>query len=216
MPDVAPRKTVAKPLVNTSNAASRNRARRTWAIAPPSTCLSQAAGKLISTKFAATTCSIFCMTCGLGHRERPAPNRRVNRVQLFPQDDGFPERPRYRQARREGGLGAKKDWPVNVDKRNKNKKYATYTEQEVAAMLQRRGQRRGSSHPLSRWDRLPHRRSCGLRSGWTSIGRTRPSRFASSRSSVSSPKTMKSGPSRSATRCSLASRSIVATRRMMH
>jgi integrase len=29
----------------------------------------------------------------------------------------------------------KKDWPVNVDKRNKNKKYATYTEQEVAAML---------------------------------------------------------------------------------
>src|SRR5208283_2011227 len=29
----------------------------------------------------------------------------------------------------------KKDWPVNVDKRNKSKKYATYTEQEVAAML---------------------------------------------------------------------------------
>jgi integrase len=29
-----------------------------------------------------------------------------------------------------------KDWPVNVDKRNKNKKYATYTEQEVAAMIQ--------------------------------------------------------------------------------
>src|SRR5260370_23052546 len=29
----------------------------------------------------------------------------------------------------------KKDWPVNVDKRNKNKKYATYTEQEVAAMI---------------------------------------------------------------------------------
>jgi integrase len=29
----------------------------------------------------------------------------------------------------------KKDWPINVDKRNKNKKYATYTEQEVAAML---------------------------------------------------------------------------------
>lgn len=29
----------------------------------------------------------------------------------------------------------KKDWPVNVDKRNKNKKYATYAEQEVAAML---------------------------------------------------------------------------------
>jgi integrase len=30
----------------------------------------------------------------------------------------------------------KKDWPINVDKRNKNKKYATYQEQEVAAMLQ--------------------------------------------------------------------------------
>jgi integrase len=30
----------------------------------------------------------------------------------------------------------KKDWPVNVDKRNKNKKYAAYTEQEVAAMIQ--------------------------------------------------------------------------------
>ena len=30
----------------------------------------------------------------------------------------------------------KKDWPVNVDKRNKNKKYATYTEQDVAAMIQ--------------------------------------------------------------------------------
>src|SRR5215469_1328768 len=29
----------------------------------------------------------------------------------------------------------KKDWPVNVDKRNKNKKYATYTEEEVAAIL---------------------------------------------------------------------------------
>ncbi|MDP9337423.1 MAG: site-specific integrase [Acidobacteriota bacterium] len=30
----------------------------------------------------------------------------------------------------------KKDWPINVDKRNKNKKYATYTEQELAAMIQ--------------------------------------------------------------------------------
>jgi integrase len=33
-------------------------------------------------------------------------------------------------------LGAEKDWPVNVDKRNKNKKCATYTEQEVAVMIQ--------------------------------------------------------------------------------
>jgi site-specific recombinase XerD len=30
----------------------------------------------------------------------------------------------------------KKDWPINVDKRNKNKKYPTYLEEEVAAMLQ--------------------------------------------------------------------------------
>jgi integrase len=30
----------------------------------------------------------------------------------------------------------KKDWPINVDKRNKNKKYATYLEDEIAAMLQ--------------------------------------------------------------------------------
>lgn len=30
----------------------------------------------------------------------------------------------------------KKDWPVNVDKRNKNKKYAIYMEQEVAAIIQ--------------------------------------------------------------------------------
>jgi integrase len=30
----------------------------------------------------------------------------------------------------------KKDWPINVDKRNKNKKYARYLEEEVAAMLQ--------------------------------------------------------------------------------
>ena len=30
----------------------------------------------------------------------------------------------------------KKDWPINVDKRNKNKKYATYTKQEVAAIIQ--------------------------------------------------------------------------------
>lgn len=29
----------------------------------------------------------------------------------------------------------KKDWPVNVDKRNKNKKYATHAEQELAAMI---------------------------------------------------------------------------------
>jgi integrase/recombinase XerD len=29
----------------------------------------------------------------------------------------------------------KKDWPINVDKRNKNKKYATYTDQEVARVL---------------------------------------------------------------------------------
>lgn len=29
-----------------------------------------------------------------------------------------------------------KDWPVNVDKRNKNKKYATYREEEIAGMLQ--------------------------------------------------------------------------------
>ena len=28
-----------------------------------------------------------------------------------------------------------KDWPVNVDKRNKNKKYAVYTEEEFSAML---------------------------------------------------------------------------------
>ena len=33
-------------------------------------------------------------------------------------------------------MGAEKDWPINVDKRNKNRKYATYTEQEVAALLQ--------------------------------------------------------------------------------
>jgi integrase len=30
----------------------------------------------------------------------------------------------------------KKDWPVNVDKRNKNKKYSTYLEEEIAALLQ--------------------------------------------------------------------------------
>jgi integrase len=30
----------------------------------------------------------------------------------------------------------KKDWPINVDKRNKNKKYATYLEEEIAAILQ--------------------------------------------------------------------------------
>jgi integrase len=30
----------------------------------------------------------------------------------------------------------RKDWPINVDKRNKNKKYATYTDQDIAAMLQ--------------------------------------------------------------------------------
>ncbi len=30
----------------------------------------------------------------------------------------------------------RKDWPINVDKRNKNKKYATYLEEEIAAMLQ--------------------------------------------------------------------------------
>jgi hypothetical protein len=30
----------------------------------------------------------------------------------------------------------KKDWPINVDKRNENRKYAAYTEQEVAAVLQ--------------------------------------------------------------------------------
>lgn len=30
----------------------------------------------------------------------------------------------------------KKDWPVNVDNRNKNKKYATYTDQEIATLLQ--------------------------------------------------------------------------------
>jgi site-specific recombinase XerD len=30
----------------------------------------------------------------------------------------------------------KKDWPINVDKRNKSKKYATYLEEEITAMLQ--------------------------------------------------------------------------------
>jgi integrase len=30
----------------------------------------------------------------------------------------------------------KKDWPINVDKRNKNKKYSTYLEEEIAALLQ--------------------------------------------------------------------------------
>jgi integrase len=29
-----------------------------------------------------------------------------------------------------------KDWPVNVDKRDKNKKYSTYLEEEIAALLQ--------------------------------------------------------------------------------
>ena len=30
----------------------------------------------------------------------------------------------------------KKDWHVNVDKRNKNKKYSTYLEEQIAALLQ--------------------------------------------------------------------------------
>jgi integrase len=30
----------------------------------------------------------------------------------------------------------KKDWPINVDKRNKNEKYSTYLEEEIAALLQ--------------------------------------------------------------------------------
>jgi integrase len=30
----------------------------------------------------------------------------------------------------------KKDWPINVDKRNKNKKYSTYLEEEIAVLLQ--------------------------------------------------------------------------------
>jgi integrase/recombinase XerD len=30
----------------------------------------------------------------------------------------------------------KKDWPINVDKRNKNKKYPTYLEEEIAALLE--------------------------------------------------------------------------------
>jgi membrane-bound lytic murein transglycosylase B len=37
----------------------------------------------------------------------------------------------------------KKDWPVNVDKRNKNKKYTTYREEEIAGNAAGRQRRRG-------------------------------------------------------------------------
>lgn len=33
-------------------------------------------------------------------------------------------------------MAKEKDWPINVDKRNKNKKYAIDPEEEIAAMLQ--------------------------------------------------------------------------------
>jgi integrase len=108
----------------------------------------------------------------------------------------------------------KKDWPVNVDKRNKNKKYATYTGQEVAAMIQ------VADSVEEALTRLLV--GTGFRIGeaavaeWLDINwRTRPSPFASNRNSASSPRTMKSGPSPSAIRCSPASRSIAAKRRMM-
>ena len=53
----------------------------------------------------------------------------------------------------------RKDWPINVDKRNKNKKYATYAEQEIAAMI--RVADSVEEALTRRWDRVPHRRSCG-------------------------------------------------------
>jgi site-specific recombinase XerD len=97
----------------------------------------------------------------------------------------------------------KKDWPINVDKRNKNKKYATYLEEEIAAMLQVAN---GTEEALIRF--LLGLVSASARprspSGWTPTGRIKPSRFGSSRSSDSNRRTMKSAPSWSATRFSLA------------
>ena len=61
-----------KPRESTSSAASRNRARPIWGIAPLSICSSQVAKKPTSTRSAVTTCSTFCTSCGLVHRERPA------------------------------------------------------------------------------------------------------------------------------------------------
>ena len=51
-------------LTNISNVAGRNRVGLTLAIARPSTYSSRAAKKPISTRFAVTTCSTFCTSCG--------------------------------------------------------------------------------------------------------------------------------------------------------
>jgi hypothetical protein len=61
----------------------------------------------------------------------------------------------------------KKDWPVNVDKRNKNKKYATYTEQEVAAMGRNaaRGTRHSPARPRSRKWHTTRARNCRRSAG---------------------------------------------------
>jgi len=104
-------------------------------IAQPSIYLSQAVRKTISTRSAATTCWTFSITADAPSEEtgRQSANQLCS---LFPQDNVFlNDRGIGKYVAREDWV-QKKDWPVNVDKRNKNKKYATYTDQEVAAMLQ--------------------------------------------------------------------------------
>jgi len=88
----------------------------------------------------------------------------------------------------------KKDWPVNVDKRNKNKKYATYTEQDVAAMIQVAD---SVEEALTRF-----LVGTGFRIGEAAVAEWMDINWEDKTVSTSSPKTMKSGPSPSAIRCS--------------
>jgi len=79
------------------------------------------------------------------------------KTMVFPNDRGI-----GKYVAREDGV-QKKDWPIHVGKRNKNKKYATYTEQEVAAIIQVADSTEESLVRFLVGTGFPHGRSCGRR-----------------------------------------------------
>jgi site-specific recombinase XerD len=76
----------------------------------------------------------FLRKCNIVENRWPV--RGVHRVQLLSQDIVFlNDRGITKYVAKEDWVH-KKDWPINVDKRNKNKKYDAYLEEEIAAILQ--------------------------------------------------------------------------------
>jgi len=195
---------------------SKQKSRRTyWVIASPSTCSSPVVRRLISTRFAATTCSTFCTTCGLVHPERPASQSASQPCSTISSRQWSSSTTVASGSTWQGKIGCRKKtglstWTSATRTRNMRPTRAPGRCHDPG-----RRQHRGSARSLSRRDRPPHRRSSGRRvDGHQWEDKTISVRFKPKFGFK--PKTMKSGPSQSVIHCSPVSRSIAATRRMTH